>query len=161
MGGMEKDAREKPVVLGVGSLELWPIGKLMESFGLTKHSASLLLKNLKVPALYLGKDKYFLLSALEEALFTALETGGPGFMAPASDPKVNNDLHAFAAKTLPDELLTDKKREARSRRMDRLKKQSSNRRRKRTMNLLGKGLKDAKAKNSIPGLMEAPVAKKS
>jgi hypothetical protein len=107
----------------------------MDTLGFTQYSATLFLKNLKVPTMYLGNQRYFLLTTLEEALFAALEGGGPGFAAPNSSPK-RSCYDANAATTLPDKLFTRTEKTARARRLDLLKRQSKKRRKSRAQKAL-------------------------
>lgn len=66
-----------------------PIRELAETLNVSENSAGRILKALKVPFAYFGKHRYFLQQALEEALFVALELGGPGFIASGSTEKAH------------------------------------------------------------------------
>jgi len=70
-----------------GSVTMWKVSRVAHVFGMKMPGCIAMLRHLKVPTIHVGQDAFVLVTALEEALYTMGELGGPGFMAPASKRK--------------------------------------------------------------------------
>jgi len=98
----------------IGSaVRLYPIAKVARTFGITKNAAGRMLKALKIPRIFVAHQSFCLLAALEEALFTILDLGGPGFVAPGSDETRKVTAERRGAATMGDGLLSPEARKAR------------------------------------------------
>lgn len=80
---MRKKLGPAPDVFQVGSAtQMEGTAKLARAFGVKEEHIHEWLTRMKVPVLNVGQRAYFMVSALEEALFAVMRWGQPGFLGP-------------------------------------------------------------------------------
>lgn len=78
--------------LALPSFRLQELDTLCKFFQVERATAAQLCKSMRVPLFYVGDCAYYNEFALERAIYILTRSGGPGFVAPHSSPKMRGTL---------------------------------------------------------------------
>jgi hypothetical protein len=88
------------------------VPRLATVLSISVNAATRLLEAIAVPTMSLRSTRYFMVTALEEALYLLLEPGGPGLVAPGSyDKRTKCTAQLKQATAMPKELCSPANRD--------------------------------------------------
>ena len=112
-------------VIAAGKAKLVPVDVVAEAFSISGSAAIHALNSLRVPVLYVGRNKYYLESAFEEALLCALEIGQPCVATPSSDGRNHPPVGIELVRQVEEASVTPERRAAAIVKADTKSKQSA------------------------------------
>lgn len=97
-----------PKTFNFGSGELAEIDHLCQTFGISRRTAFLYLKALRINPIYSGDESFFSLPTFNRLMYILTKPGSPGFIFPGSTAKNNKHIRDSGCLTeVTDEIIDE------------------------------------------------------